>query len=90
MDEVRSFAQQAFPLAHRFAHQADLAMFEIAQAAVNDARRSAGHAGGEIVLLDQQRALAGAGALARHGHAVNAAANDHHMEMLPIQRTVEV
>ena len=85
MHQVRSFAQQAFALAHRFPYQIEFTVLEVAQAAVNDASRPAGDARGEIVLLDQQSALAGAGALARHGDAVNAAADDHHLKVLAFQ-----
>ena len=59
-------------------------MLQVAQAAMNNPRRPTGHTGGEIVLLNQQRPLAGTGALPRQRHAINAAANHHHVEMLPI------
>ena len=85
MDQVRALAQQAFPFANRFPNQIDFAVLQVAQAAVNDAGGAAGDAGGEIVLLDQQGAFAGAGAFARHGDAVDAAADDHHLKVLAFQ-----
>ena len=60
-------------------------MLQVAQAAVNDARGAAGYAAGKIVLLDQQRVLSRARALARHCHAIDAAANHHYVKALAFQ-----
>jgi hypothetical protein len=86
MYQVRAFAEQAFALAHGFPYQIKFTMLEIAQTTMNDACRPAGHPRGEIVLLDQQSALAGAGALARDSHSIDAAADDHHLKVLAFQR----
>ena len=52
---------------------------------MNDAGGATGDAGGKIVLLDEQSALAGAGAFAGHGYAVDASADHHHLEVLAFQ-----
>ena len=85
MHEVRSLPEQSFPLVQRFPYQAQFAVFEVAQSAVNDARGTAGHSGGKIILLNQQRVLASASALPRHGYAINAPAYHHHLEVLVVQ-----
>src|ERR1700722_15102007 len=84
MNEVRSLAQKAFALAQGFADEIDFAVLEIAQTAVDDARGTAGDAGGEVVLLDQKSALAGAGAFAGDRDSVNAAADHDHVEVLAV------
>jgi hypothetical protein len=83
--QVRPFLQQPLPLAYRLLHQRQLSVFQIAQAAVNDAGRTAGDARSEVVLLDQQRALPGPRAFARQSHAIDAAADDYDLEVLIIQ-----
>jgi len=52
---------------------------------VNDARGTAGHSRGKIVLLNQQRVLSRPGALSRNGHTIDAAANHHHVKVLAVQ-----
>jgi hypothetical protein len=86
MYQVRAFAEQAFTLAHRFAHQIKFAMLQVSEAAMDDACRPAGHSRSEIVLLDQQSALAGAGTLARDSHSIDAASDDYHLKVLSFQR----
>jgi hypothetical protein len=66
--EMRKIAKQKLTLAEDVAGQADVAGFESAEAAV-EAERAAAGAGGEIVLLNQQGALAGAGTFAGDGDA---------------------
>jgi hypothetical protein len=61
-------------------------MLKVSQAAMDDACRPAGYSRSEIVLLDQQSALAGAGTLARDSHPIDAASDDHHLKVLPFQR----
>lgn len=80
-----ALAQQRFPFAKRFPDQPELTVLQIAQAAMDYSCRAAGYPGGKIVLLNQQRALAGARALPRYGNSVNAAANHHHLELLSFQ-----
>ena len=78
---MRRRAQQHFAFAQRLAHQAEFAVFEIAQAAMNELRRRRRGAGGEIVLLDQNDAEAAAGGVARDAGAVDAAADDGEIEV---------
>jgi len=54
---------------------------------MDDARGPAGGAGGEVVLLDQQRTTAGSGAFPRDGDAVDSAADHDHVEAFAFQRT---
>ena len=60
----------------RLAHQAEGAVLEIAQAAMDQLGGGRGGAGGEIVLLDQQHAQAAAGGVAGESGSVDAAADD--------------
>jgi len=86
MDQVRAFAEQAFAFAQRFTHQTELSVFEIAQSAVDDARGAAGHTRCEVILLDQQSALARAGTLTRDGNTVDSPADDHNVKVLAVER----
>ncbi len=52
---------------------------------MNDAGRATGYSGGEIVLLDQQRTLAGPGTFAGDRDAVDAASNHDDVEVLSFQ-----
>ena len=71
----------------RLAHQPDLGVFQVAQAAMNDARGPAGGAGGEVMLLNQQRTTAGASTFPRDGDAIDSAADHDHVEAFAFQRT---
>ena len=86
MHQVRALLQQAPAFEQRLADQSELGMLQVAQAAVDDARGAAGGAGGEVVLLDQQGAAAGAGAFPGDGNAVDSAANDDDLEALAFER----
>ena len=86
MHQVRALPQQAAALQQRLADQPELGVFQVAQPAVDDARRAAGSAGGKVVLLDQQGATPGTGALPGNSHAVNSAANDDDLEPLAFKR----
>jgi hypothetical protein len=83
-DEVRTLAEQSLAFVQRFANQADLAMLEIAQSAVDNAGGTRRRARSKVVLLNQQDALAGLRALARNGDAIDAAADHDYVEMLPV------
>jgi len=61
-------------------------MLQVSQAAMDHASGAAGNSGAEVVLLEDQSALAGAGTLARDGDSVDSAADDHHVKMLGFQR----
>ena len=62
------------------------AMLEVSQAAMNDAGGAAGDARGEVILLQQKRAFAGARTFTGDGDAVYAASDDHHVEVLAFER----
>ena len=74
-------ANQLVAVAENIASEADVASLKRAQAAEHTRGATAG-AGGEVVLLDEQRALAGAGALTGDGQADEAAADDGDLEVL--------
>ena len=80
MHQVRLLLQQAPPLLQRLAHQPDLRVLQVTQAAVNDARRTAGGAGGEVMLLDQKGPPSAARAFPCDGNPVDAAADDDHLK----------
>jgi hypothetical protein len=82
MHQVRSFPQQVFAFAQRFPYQIELPVFQVTQSAMDDARGTAGYPGSKIVLFHQQRVLPSASALPRHGHAVDAPADHHHLKVL--------
>src|SRR5689334_24798998 len=78
--------EQALALAQGFADQAQFAVLEVAEAAVNDASGATGGSGGEIVLFNQQHRAMGAGTFARDGDAIDAAADDEHLKVLAVKR----
>src|SRR5258708_3804604 len=84
--QVRRLVQQALALAQRLAHHSDLAMLQVAQPSVNDARGAAGSSRGEVVLLYQKHAPAPLGTLPSNGHAVDAAADYQDVKTLLTQR----
>ena len=79
-DEVRRHAQQYFAFGERGAHQAQGALLEIAQPAMDELRGRRRGAGGKVALLDQQHFEAAAGRIARNADAVDAAADDGEIE----------
>jgi hypothetical protein len=85
MHQVRTFAQKAIPLPHRFADQAQFAVFQIAETPMDDARGAACNPRSEIILLDKKGALARSSTLPGHGHSVDPATNDDDVEGLPVQ-----
>ena len=85
LHQVRAFAQQSFALADGFPHQVEFAMFKVAQTAVDDASGSAGYTRAEVVLLNQQGALAGAGTLARNGDSIDPSTDDHDVKVLAFE-----
>jgi hypothetical protein len=82
--------QQPPSLAQRLAYLPNVPVFEVAQAAMNNAGRATGGACCEIMLLDQERPPSGARAFPGNGDSVNAAANHKHMETLVLQRGSQV
>lgn len=85
MYQVRPLAQHALSFTHGFTHEVEFAMLEVAKTAMNDASGPASDARGEVVLLDQQRALSGASAFPSYGDPVDASSDDDHMKVLAIQ-----
>lgn len=87
MDQMRPLAQQPLALAQGFADQIEFSMFEVAQAAVDDARGAASHTRSEVILLNQQSALTGAGTLTCDGNAIDSPADDYNVEVLAVERS---
>ncbi len=74
--DVPRIGEQHLALAQRLAHQAELAVFEIAQAAMDELARGRGGGAGEIALLAQNDAEPAPRGVARDPGTVDAAA-DH-------------
>ena len=74
--DVARAGEQHLPLGERFAHQAELVVLQIAQAAVDQLAARLRGARGEVVALGQQHAEAASGGIARDCGAVDAAADD--------------
>ena len=71
--------QQHLALGQRLAHQRELVVLEVAQAAVDQLGRRRRGVRREVVLLAQHHAAAAAGEVARDAGAVDAAADDQHV-----------
>ena len=76
VDQVRRRLQQPLALVKRLRDQAEIVIFEIAQAAVNQLGRFRRRLTGEIALVDEQHRQAKQRRLARDRAAVDAAADD--------------
>src|SRR5207249_5503716 len=81
-NEMWRVADERLPFGQRFVHKAQLAMLEIAQAAVDQARRAGRRAGAEVVALDKQRPVAVEHRLARDARPIDAAADHDDIEAL--------
>ncbi len=68
-------------LGRRLAHQADVALLEVADAAVDQLRAAAARAGPEVVALDQRHAEAAEGGVACHARPGDAAADNQQLEL---------
>ncbi len=77
--DVSRIGEQHLALAQRLAHQAELAVFEIAQAAMDELARGRGRGAGEIALLAQRHAEPAPRGVARDPRAVDAA--PHHQQI---------
>ncbi|MCY1398690.1 hypothetical protein D9M71_137260 [compost metagenome] len=75
-DDVRRLVQQDFALGEGFAHQAQFAVFQIAQAAVDQLAAGGRGMAGEVVLFAKEHGKPAPGGIRRDAHAVDAAA-DH-------------
>ena len=77
--QVRSVLQQQAALLQRFHHQREVALLQVAHAAVHQLGAAAGSAFAEIALLQQQDVVAAAGGIDRDARAGGAAAHDDHV-----------
>jgi hypothetical protein len=77
---------QALTLVERLVHQADLALLQVAEPAVDHLRALRRGARGEVVLLDERGAQAARGGVERHAHAGDATADDEDVEGLASRR----
>ena len=82
--------QQAVALPQGFAHQAELAVLQIPEPAVDHARGIGGRAGGEIGLVQQEAVDAVQGQLAKKSDAVDAAAENDDGERSPRRDGLEL
>jgi hypothetical protein len=73
-------AQQRLALAQGLAHEPDLAVFEVAQPAVNQTRRGRGRPRRDVALVEQQHAQSAHRRVARHPAPVHPRADDDHVE----------
>ena len=73
-------SKQHLALDQRLANEAELVIFEIAQAAVDELARARRRSLRKIVLLEQQRRKTAARGVARDAGAVDAAADDDEVE----------
>ncbi len=80
-DQMRRRAQQHLALAQRLAHQPELALLQVAQAAMDQLRGCRRGAGRKVVLLDEHDLEAAAGGIARDAGAIDAAADDGEVEV---------
>ena len=82
-DEVRrDHVQQQAALAQRLAHEAELQLLEVAQAAVDQLARARRRAGGEVARLDQRHRQTARGGVERAARPRHPAADDEHVERL--------
>ena len=64
----------------RLAHQADVPLRQVSQAAMQKPRRAAAGSGGEIGLLDESDSQSAHGGVARYTGADDTAANDENIQ----------
>ena len=83
-DDVRRHRPQPLALDQRLTHQPYLAIFQIAQAAVDQLGRGGRGMAGQIVLLDQRHRQAAPGRIARNPGAVDPAADDQQVHVLRV------
>ena len=74
--KVRRAAQDVHALVQRLAHQVDVALRQVAHAAMHQFGGARAGALGEVVCLDQHHAVAALGRVQRHAQASGAAADD--------------
>src|SRR6266480_993108 len=79
-DDVRCRAQQHFPLDQSFANEAELIIFQIPQAAVDELAGARTRSLRKVVLLAQHNAEAAAGGVAGNSDAVDTAADNEKID----------
>jgi hypothetical protein len=77
--DVRRALEQHLAFLQRLAHQRELAVFEVAQPAVDQLGARRRGVRGQVVLLGQHHAPAAAGQVAGDAAAIDAAAHDQHV-----------
>ena len=82
MDQVRGLPAYRLTLTQRFAHQAELALFEVAQAAMDQLAAGTGGVCGQVMLLAEQDAQAAAAGVTGDAGAVDAATDDQQVEVV--------
>ena len=80
-NKVRRRPQQHFALGERCAHQAKFAVFQIAQAAVDQLRGRRRGGGRQVVLLQEHDPQTASGRIARDAGPIDAAADDRQVEI---------
>jgi hypothetical protein len=83
LDEQRALEQ-------RLAHQAEVEVLQVAQAAVDQLGGTARGAGGEVGALDQGHAVAARGGVERDAGPGDATADDGEVERVPLERCERV
>ena len=86
---MRRVLDEALAFGQRLVHEPELALVEVAQAAVDELRAPAAGARREVVALDERGAQAPAGRVERDTRPGDAAADDEHVEVVvtePLQR----
>ena len=79
-DDVRGGRDEDLALAQRLAHEPEVVVLEVAQAAVDELGAAGRGVGREVVLLAQQHREPAAGGIAGDARAVDAAADDEQVE----------
>ncbi len=75
-DDVRRVRPQDLALDQRLAHQPELVVFEVAQAAMDELRRPGRSGAGEVIHFGKRHAVAAPGRITGDAAAVNAATDD--------------
>ena len=84
-DQVGCVLEESLTLGQRLVDEADLALLEVAQAAVDQLRRLGGGSRREVVTFDQRGLHAPRGRVEHHAGAGDAAADHHEVERLGAQ-----
>ena len=85
-DQMRREADHELALEQRLAHEAQVEVLQVAQAAVDELARAAGGPGGVVGLLDERDRVAARGRVEGDPGPGDAAPHDDHVEALGAQR----